>query len=367
MKIALVHDWLLRIGGAERVFKTLHGIFPEADIYTLFYDQKFVKEFLPGTEIQTTFLQKIPGITKLYKLFLLLMPTAIESLDLSAYDVVISSSVAFSKGLVLKPKTTHICYCHSPTRFLWDWQINYVKERGYKLLKPWVLMVQHWLRIWDSHAAQRPDYFIANSKHTQKRIWKYYSIDSKVIYPPVEMPIGVPKDEDGGYYLIVSQLLPHKNIEVAIDAFNKLGLPLFIIGEGPLKRKLKRMADKNIRILGYQNDEEIEKLYQECRAFILPQEEEFGITPIEAMFRGKPVLALRRGGALEYVLESLNGEFFDDAVPEVLADGVRRLNANYPNYSPLVIKKSVQKFRKGRFINEIREFIRCLTDNQKLI
>lgn len=354
MKIALVHDWLLRIGGAEKVFKTFQEMFPEADIYTLFYNKKFTDEFMPGKKINPTFLQKIPSITKIYKLFLPFMPTAIESLDLSSYDLVISSSVAFSKGLVLRPKTLHICYCHSPTRFLWDWQINYVKERRHGNT---VKFMQHWLRIWDAQAANRVDYFITNSKHTQQRIGKYYRRQSRVIYPPVEVPKEKPSLESRGYYLIVSQLLPHKNIEVAIDTFNKLGLPLYVAGNGPLKNKLKRMAEKNIKILGYKSDEEIDKLYKYCKAFIMPQEEDFGMTAIEAMLRGKPVLALKRGGATEYILPGLNGEFFDDPVPEVLADGVRRLNEQYDSFSPIVIKKSVERFSKKRFINEIRELV----------
>lgn len=361
MRIALVHDWLLRTGGAENVFKTLCEMYPKADVYTLFYDKRFTKKFLPGRDIKTTFLQKIPGITKIYKIFLPFMPTAAESLDLSAYDLVISSSIAFSKGLVLRPKTTHISYCHSPTRFLWDRQVEYMKDHGF-----FVRIILHWLRVWDNQAAQRVDYFIANSRHTLMRINKYYNRDSKVIYPPVET--GGLKVLDGSkdFYLIVSQLLPHKNIDVAVDTFNKLDLPLIIAGDGPMKEKLQGMAKKNVKILGHVNEDQKSRLYEDCRAFIMPQEEDFGIAPIEAMLRGKPVLALKRGGALEYVLESLNGEFFDDPVPEVLADGVRRLYENYPTYSPKVIRKSAERFSRERFEKEIKEFIdKCLNENQK--
>ncbi len=360
MRIALVQDWILRIGGAESVFKTLCGMYPEADVYTLFYDKKFVKKYLPGRKINASFLQKIPGIGKIYKIFLLLMPTAAESLDLSAYDLVVSSSVAFSKGLVLRPKTTHISYCHSPTRFLWDWQINYIRERNYGSI---VKFMQHWLRIWDRQAAQRVDYFLTNSKYTQKRIKKYYGCDSKVIYPPVEM--GGLKTINGAsdFYLIISQLLPHKNIDIVVDTFNKLRLPLIVAGDGPLKEKLKQMAKKNVKIIGFVSEDQKRKLYGDCHAFIMPQEEEFGITSIEAMLRGKPVLALRRGGALEYVLENINGEFFDDPVPEVLADGVRRLNDNYPRYSSKVIRKSAERFSKERFEREFKEYVSTVTKN----
>ncbi len=363
MRIALVHDWLLRTGGAEKVFETLCEMFPKADVYTLFYDKRFTKKFLPNKEIRASFLQKIPGITRIYKLFLPLMPTAAESLDFSAYDLVISSSIAFSKGLVLRPKTIHISYCHSPTRFLWDWQLNYTQGRGHGLFTKFM---QHWLRIWDSQAAQRVDYFLANSKHTRKRIKKYYGRDSQVIYPPVDMENARVVNNAKDYYLLVSQLLPHKNIDIAIDTFNKLGLPLVIAGDGPMKDKLRAMTKKNVKVIGYVNEDLKNKLYENCRAFIMPQEEDFGITPIEAMLRGKPVLALRKGGALEYVLENMNGEFFDDPVPEVLADGVRRLNDNYSSYSPKVIRKSVEKFSKQRFERELTEYIeKCLKDSQR--
>jgi glycosyltransferase involved in cell wall biosynthesis len=338
-------------------------MYPKADVYTLFYDKRFTKKFLPDREVKATFLQKIPGISKIYKIFLPLMPTAAESLDLSAYDLVISSSVAFAKGLVLRPKTTHVSYCHSPTRFLWDRHVDYVKEKNHGLI---VKFVQHWLRVWDNQAAQRVDYFLANSRHTLMRIYKYYNRTSKVIYPPVET--GELKILNGSkdFYLIVSQLLPHKNIDVAVDTLNKLGLPLIIAGDGPMREKLQQMAKKNIRMVGYVNNDQKSRLYEDCKAFIMPQEEDFGIAPVEAMLRGKPVLALKRGGALEYVLENINGEFFDDPVPEVLADGVRRLNDNHPDYSPKVIRKSAERFSRERFEREFKGYIdQCLKDNQK--
>lgn len=361
MRIALVHDWLLRIGGAEQVFKTVCGMYPEADVYTLFYNKKFTREYMAGKNIKASFLQKVPGITKIYKTLLPFMPTAAESLDLSAYDLVISSSVAFSKGLVLRPKTLHFSYCHSPTRFLWDRHISYVKEGDYGFP---VKLMQHWLRIWDSQAAQRADYLIANSKHTQKRIRKFYNLPSKVIYPPVETN-GAAFNGSKDFYLIVSQLAAHKNIDIAVETFNKLGLPLVIAGGGPLEKRLGKAAKKNIRILGCVDEQTKNRLYAECKAFVMPQEEDFGMAPVEAMLRGKPVLALRRGGALEYVMENINGEFFDDPVPEVLADGVRRLNANYTSYSPTVIKKSAERFSKKRFENEMREYIDSCIKNRK--
>jgi len=389
MRIALVHDWLNNLGGAERVLIELHNIFPKAPIYALFYNKKFVKEFLSGAEIRTGPLQKFPFVTKLYKYLFFLMPSAIESFNLSDFDIVISSSVIFSKGLVLKPKTRHICYCYSPTRFLWDRHSENENRRWPAILS------RHLLRIWDRQASDRVDEFVAISKNVQARIKKYYGKESKIIYPPVVLTTtgACPRHTPDGFglltstrqrfhyqrrtssgrwnllrppgsplwghpfYLIVSRLFPHKNIDIAIDAFNKLGYELIIIGDGPAKNDLKKMAGKNIKILGYKNDDEVRDYYRNCKAFIMSQEEDFGLTPLEAMSFGKPVLALRKGGALETVVENMTGEFFDDPIPEALADGVRRLNENYSNYSPLVIKKWAEKFSRDKFKQEMLKLI----------
>lgn len=381
MKIALVHDWLNFLGGAERVLVELHKIFPDAPIYTLFYNKKFKAEHLPGAEIRSSFLQRIPCINKHYKYTALLMPGAIESFDLSDFDVIISSSVFFSKGLILRPKTRHICYCYSPTRQLWDLHFSSTKHStlSHKL-------VQHLLRLWDRQAADRVDEFVAISETVSERIRKYYKRDARVIYPPCNIN---PKSEirnlkakvsseelqwespprqiqnstfkiPNNYYLIVSRLYPHKNIDIAIEAFNKLNLPLVIIGDGPEKRNLKSkiLNLKLAQMIGFVPDEELPYYYQHCRAFIMPQEEDFGITSIEAMSFGKPVLALRKGGALETTREGVTGEFFDDPIPEALADGVRRLNENYQNYKPDMIKTYVQKFSTDRFKKEIIDIVR---------
>ena len=376
MRIALVHDWLNNLGGAERVLIELHNIFPKAPIYVLFYNKKFVREFLPEAEIRTSSLQKIPFITKLYRYLFFLMPSTVESFDLSDFDVVISSSVIFSKGLVLKPKTRHICYCYSPTRFLWDRHFEYENQSFLAMLS------RHLLRIWDRQASDRVDEFVAISNHVQSRIKKYYGKESKLIYPPtmfgdivngggpragtpvawrssktepVRGAAGTGPRHD--FYLIVSRLFPHKNLDVAIDAFNKLRYELIIIGDGPAKKDLKNMAGKNIKILGYKNAAQVMNYYRNCKAFIMPQEEDFGLTPLEAMSFGKPTLALRKGGVLETVIEGITGEFFDDPIPEALADGVRRLNENYSNYSPSVIQKHAEKFSRERFRKEMLKLV----------
>ena len=374
MKIALIHDWFLGLGGAERTLKVLHEMFPEAPIYTFFYNKKFTDYFLPNTKIKPSFIQSLFKLRIFnHKLFLPLLPIAAESFDLSQFDLVISSSIAFSKGLVLKPKTKHICYCYSPTRFLWDWHHEYLKSYPHARLSlaDWgTKILQHFLRIWDRQAANRVDQFVAISKTVQQRIKKYYGRDSIIVYPPTNQleaqGHSVPEDAQKyhgsslkDYFLVVSRLFPHKNIDLTIKAFNKLELPLVIVGSGPEYDKLKKLIENKsmIKLVGEVLDEELGGYYQNSKAFIMPQEEDFGLTPLEAMSFGKPVLALKKGGALEYVLEGINGEFFDDPHPAVLADGVRRLNENYKNYSSLVIKKTAERFSRSRFEKEIKNII----------
>lgn len=360
-KVALVHDWLVRLGGAERVLLELHKTFPQAPVYTLFYDKKFVREFLPDTDIRPSVLQKLPAIARTYKYFFPFMPTAVESFDLSAFDTVISSSAFFSKGLILRPRTRHICYCYSPARSLWDRNIEYENNEWPSKIS------RHLLRIWDRHAADRVDQFVAISGTVQDRIRKYYGRESLVIYPPMTLndELKIKNDEPNpslnipaDYYLIVSRLYPHKNISVAIDAFNKLGYKLVIIGDGPMRKQLKKIARDNISFLGHQPDRVTADYYRNCRAFIMPQEEDFGLTPVEAMSFGKPVLALRRGGALETVIESRTGEFFDDPIPEALADGVKRLNANLNQYDPETIRRNVERFSSENFREQINSLVR---------
>jgi len=371
LKVALVHDYLVRFGGAERVVLALRKIFPKAPIYTLLYDEKKMGGFFKGAEIRTSFLQKFPKfLKKRYQVLAPLMPSAIESLDLREFDLVISSCSDFSKGLVLRPKTVHICYCHSPTRFLWDYTYQF-QSRFPRLRK----ILFHYLRLWDRAAANRVDYFIANSKTTALRIKKYYGQESRVIYPPVQsIRIGqaaekhLPRSLKLGlsdYFLIVSQLTPYKQIDLAIEAFNKLELPLVIIGEGKDKKRLEEMAKKNIRFLGFLPDEAVNQYYQNCLGFVFPGEDDFGIAPVEAMSFGKPVLAFRAGGAIETVLEGMTGEFFDEPAPEALADGVRRLLMNFNNYSSAFIHKRAEKFSEERFEKEIVEFIEkiCYSEN----
>jgi glycosyltransferase involved in cell wall biosynthesis len=370
LKIALVHDFLNQYGGAERVLKVLTEIFPEAPIYTLLYDPKKMRGKFKNADVRPSFLQKFPKILKKRPKWLLpFLPTAPETFNLRDYDLVISSSGAWSKGIIVKPKTIHICYCHSPMRFAWDWNEKYLGEQNLgKGRRIFARLLLNYVRMWDKAAADRPDFFIANSRATETRIKKYYGRESAVVYPPVDtkaVEVGSQSDEASGstsagdYFLIVSRLSPYKKIEVAVEAMNKLNLPLVVIGEGAPKyvKYLKSIAGPKTKFLGWKSDEETKKYFATCRAFIFPGEDDFGIAPVEAMSFGKPVIALRKGGATETVIEGETGEFFDEPAIEVLADAVRRFQENEKNYDPAKIRAQAEKFSKEKFVENVKRVV----------
>ena len=369
LKIALVHDFLVQLGGAERVLEVLCEMFPEAPIYTLLYDREKMRGKFSDREIHTSFLQKFPKFfRKRYKSLLPFMPVAPETFDLRDFDLIISSSGAWSKGIVTKLNTRHIAYIHSPMRFVWDYNEKYLSENRKEHLKFLVRPFLTYLRIWDKSAADRPDYLIANSKYTQERIGKYYRRESKIIYPPVsQLSLIRPAKQDTfsqrekgnieKYFLVVSRLSAYKKIDCVIEAFNKLELPLIIIGEGKEERYLKSIADKNIKFLGWQSDEKVARYYSNARAFIFPTVDDFGIAPVEAMAHGVPVLAIRKGGAKEIVEEGKTGEFFDAQIPEIVADCVRRFAEKEKEYDRRVIAESAERFSKERFMEEFGEYV----------
>jgi glycosyltransferase involved in cell wall biosynthesis len=365
MRVALVHDYLNQYGGAEKVLEAFLEIFPDAPIYTLLYDKKIVNKFFLKNKIKTSFLQKIPLVRKHHRIFPPLMPLAIEKLDLSDYDLVVSDSAAFGKGIITKPDTLHICYCHTPIRYAWDDSHKYIKEFSmFKLAKLFVPVFMNYLRLWDREAAYRVDKFICNSNFVAQRIKKYYKQESEVIYPPVDIKnfglsdkneAASPAKSGVNYFLMVGRLLPYKRFDMAIEAFNKLELPLKIIGNGPEMKKLKKMANWNIEFLGEVDSKDLRKHYQDCQALIFPQEEDFGIVALEAMACGRPVIAYRGGGALESILEGKTGLFFDEQTVDSLVDAVKGFNAS--KFDSKTIYQHALKFDKENFKEKIKEFI----------
>lgn len=371
-KIALVHDFLLNYGGAESVLLHMKEMFPRAPVYALLYNKarmkkwpgRTAKELISNKEIQASFLQKFPNFLKRRHRWLLpLMPTAPETFNLRDYDLVVSSSSGFAKGVVLKPKTTHVCYMHAPMRFVWDYNHQYLEEqklRGKKKL--FSRMLLNYLRMWDRASAERVDHFIANSEYTKKRIWKYYRKESSVIYPPVNVEDYCPQKEHGDYFLTVSRLTPNKKIKLIIDVFNKLKLPLVIIGDGKQRRELENEVsrDSKIRILGWVGEKKKIEVFQNARAFVFAAEDDFGIAPVEAMAAGKPVIAYRAGGAAETVIEGQTGEFFDRPQTEVMADGIRRFIRNEKNYDMMAIRRRAEEFSAKVFKEKFNDYIRNL-------
>lgn len=356
MKVALAHDHLNQIGGAERVLSEFHDLYPNAPVFTLLYDKASVGEYFGNWDIRSSFIAGLPGGARFFKWYLWLMPTAVEQLDLSSYDLVVSSASALIKGLVIKPATTHICYCHTPTRYLWSDTLQYTSDlpqpAWVKKILPLLLTR---LRQWDFLAAQRVDSFVANSQFVAKRIKKYYRRESVVIYPPVDTEkFGKPQRAED-YFLLISRLRPYKRVDLAIRAFNKLGMPLKIIGSGEQEAELKLLAKSNVEFLGQVSEQDKIKYLSHCLALIHPQEEDFGISAVEAMAAGRPVIAYASGGALETVLPGKTGCLFPEQSWESLADAVVRFR--YQEFDSLVLQEHSQNFSRSKFAKTWNEHV----------
>ena len=354
MKTALVHDYLAQAGGAERVAAALHVLFPEAPLYTSVYDRAATLPSFAEMDIRTSFLQRWPfSSRRFHKLALPCYPAAFERFDFTGYDLVLSSSSSFAKGVITPPETCHVCYCHTPSRFVWRQQ-EYLSQRSARAASSLVSAYVNSLRSWDIESAQRVDYFVANSYNVARRIRKFYHRDvAAVIYPPVETTKFQPVSpaEVGDHFLVVSRLLGYKRIDLAVEACTQRGLPLRVVGIGPDLARLKRLAGPTIQFLGRLPDEQVVRELAHCKALIFPGEEDFGITPVECMASGRPVIAYGAGGALETVIDRQTGLFFPEQTVDSLVHALEEINAY--SFDPAALEARASCFDTSVFEKQI--------------
>jgi glycosyltransferase involved in cell wall biosynthesis len=344
MKTALVHEYLNQFGGAERVLQVLCGMLPDAPVYTTLYDQRLTGGVFADRVVRTSFIQRLPLAARMHHAYSPLMPLAVEQFDLRDFDTVLSVSASFAKGVITHPGTRHLCYCLTPPRFLWDDSQRLRTRFRYPLpigrLAPVALS---YLRVWDQLAARRVDEWVAVSETVRRRIQKYYGTDAAVVHPPVTLAkFPLNPTAGGAYWLMVGRLVAYKRFDLAIRAFNRLGWPLVIAGTGVEERRLRRSAGPTITFAGQVGDDALAALYQGAAGVVFPQEEDFGIVPLEAMASGRPVVALRAGGAVETVIDRITGLFFDEQTPEALADAVDR--ASRMKWLPEVCRGQAERF-----------------------
>ena len=365
-RIAIVHDWLVTYAGSERVLEQMLLCYPQADVFSL-VDFLPVEQrgFLGGREVKTSFIQRLPGARKRYRSYLPLMPLAVEQLDVSSYDLVISSSHAVAKGVLVGPDQLHVCMCYSPIRYAWDLQHQYLKESGLdKGVKGWLARwLLHKIRIWDSRTAAGVDHFVAISQFIGRRIEKTYRRSSDVIYPPVDVDRFGLRVEKSEFYLAASRMVPYKRMPMIIEAFNAMpDLKLVVIGDGPELQRCQQLAGPNVQVLGYQPYQVLLDHMQRARAFVFAAEEDFGITPIEAQACGTPVIAFGKGGALETVkgLEATGptGVFFQEQTAVALSAAVKQFEAIEPNtISAQACRENAERFSNERFRKEFTDFV----------
>ncbi len=358
LRVAIVHDYLAQAGGAERVIEAMHELWPDAPIYTSVYDPKATFACFKDMDIRTSFLQRLQMArnAKTHKMMLPLYPAAFEHFDMSGYDVVVSNTTSFAKGVITGPETCHICYCHTPARFAWRYH-EYISQGNFSKWQKRVLpFMVHQLRTWDLQAAGRVDYFLSNSFNIARRVQKYYGRTSDVLYPPVDTRrFHIAENPTADYFLVVSRLVSYKKVDLAVEACTRLGLPLKVAGGGPELERLKGMAGPTVQFLGRVPDGQVEDLFANCRAFLFPGEEDFGIAPLEAMACGRPVVAFRAGGAMETVVENKTGVFFDEPTTESLMDALKRVD-DLPIHSER-IRAHAETFDTKSFQHRLQAFV----------
>jgi glycosyltransferase involved in cell wall biosynthesis len=358
-RVAIVTDYLNQRGGAEWVVAVFHTMFPSAPVFTPILDRNNLWPELKGADIRVSWMQRLPGLRRHFRKYFLLYPLAVEGFDLSSYDLVLSSSCAYGKGARAGPDAVHVCYCHTPARFVWDYE-SYVRrvELGpaVRAVLPPLIRV---MRGWDLKTAARPDVYVANSRVVARRIQSHYLRQAEVVPPPVSCGRFQIGPSPQNYFLIVARLIPYKRIDLAVEAFNQLQLPLYIVGDGPDRKALEKRAGPTVRFLGYQPDDEVARLLSECQALVFPGLEDFGITMVEANASGRPVVAYRGGGALDIVREGVTGVFFDDQSADSLAEAVVRLGK--ARWDPRSIREHALEFDVPVFRRRMLEILNQAT------
>ncbi len=364
LRVAIVHYWFTAYGGGERVVESLSEIFPQADIFALVADREAIPVALRKRSVVDSFIARIPGAKRWYRHFLPLYPIALEQFDLSGYDLVISSESGPAKGVITSPQTCHICYCHSPMRYIWD--MYHESRRSMNPVTRAIFSASaHYMRLWDFSTAARVDHFVANSRYIAARIRKYYRRESTVIHPPANVAEGYISPKTDDYYLVVGRLVPYKRIDLAIEACNRLQRRLRIVGTGSEYKRLRKLAGPTVEFLGHLDEHSLHESYANCRALLFPGEEDFGIVPVEAQSHGRPVIAYGQGGVLETVAGEFaddcdaagcTGVFFQQPSPESLCEAIRRFERVEGRFRPEFIRNSVERFGLERFKGEFTAF-----------
>ncbi len=361
LKVALAHDYLVQEGGAERVLSAFQKLFPKAPTFVIAHNPKRSHPDFRGKDIRTSFLDKWPMARSRTPWYLPLLPVAVEHLDFSGFDLVLSSSSSFAKGIIVPTHTKHVCYLHTTTRFLWEHRINYLADLQVpNAVRTFLPLVLHRLRQWDRLAAERPDAFLTNSQTSRARIKRHYGRDASVIYPPVEIEKIPMSRHEGDYWLAGGRLVPYKRFDLIVKAFSMLNMPLVIFGVGPELQKLKEMAGPKTKFVGLVDDEEKTRLYRYARGFIYPQVEDFGITAVEAMAAGRPIIAFGQGGATETVVPGKTGTFIEAQTWEDIGDAVIRHHPG--DFDPLAIRQHAEKFSMANFQNNLMTHLARVLD-----
>ena len=356
MRVAIVHYWLTNMRGGERVVKAFADMFPDADIFTHVIDRDRISQALTSHNIETTFISKMPFAVKHYQKYLPFMPRALEQIDLSAYDLVISSESGPAKGVIPRPDAFHLCYCHSPMRYIWDLYHEYNDSAGF-LARRVFPGIAHRLRTWDVTSAMRVDQFIANSRFVAKRIEKYYRRDAEIIYPPVAteafQALNISEPED--FYLAAGEFVGYKRFDIAVDAFTQLGKKLVVIGDGEQRKDLEKRAGDNVTFLGRVSFEELKSHFSRCQALVFPGEEDFGMIPVEVMAAGRPVIAYGRGGALDTVHPGVSGHLFSDQSVDGLMQAVSEFEAM--SFDPERLREHAKSYGLQQFQTKVTKLL----------